>query len=116
MGWNQGFTIMEATVIGAYDLGKLDRELLAVLLEPYRYTDIDSGGKLGTLTKDGKDVEQVVVEAWGLKMPAPPDVPMPDISRWQAWTEAENADADAWDQWGESCVGLFNQVTAEFGW
>lgn len=44
MGWNTGYTIFEATVIGAYDLGVLDKRLLAVLMEPYRGTDIDPGG------------------------------------------------------------------------
>ena len=44
MGWNTGYTIFEATVVGAYDLRKLDKEMLTVLMEPYRDSDIDSGG------------------------------------------------------------------------
>ena len=66
MGWNSGYTIFEATVIGAYDLGKLDKDLLTVLMEPYRGTDIDSGGSCDLTAKDGKGVEQIVIETWGL--------------------------------------------------
>ena len=53
------------TVVGAYDLGKLDKDLLAVLMEPYRNTDIDSGGSRELESKDGKGVEQIVVETFG---------------------------------------------------
>lgn len=101
MGWNQGYAIFEATVIGAYDLGKLDRDLLAVLMEPYRGTDIDSAGSRGLCTKDGKDLEQVVIEAWGLSMP---DEPM-------------DADGEeALEEYDERVWRLFYQVTEHFGW
>lgn len=46
MGWNAGYTIFESTVVGAYDLDKLDKGLLTVLMEPYRGSDIDSGGNV----------------------------------------------------------------------
>lgn len=65
MGWNTGYTIFEETVIGAYDLGKLDKPLLSVLMEPYRGSDIDSGGSQDLTSKDGLSVEEVVIKVWG---------------------------------------------------
>lgn len=109
MGWNQGYKIFESTVIGAYDLGVLDRRLLTVLMEPYRGTDIDSGGSRDLLTKDGKDVMTVVVEVFGGKMPKKPDLPEDHSS----WTEEQ------WrknDEWQEKRWGKFRKITDKFGW
>ena len=103
MGWDEGYTIFEATVIGAYDAGKLDKKLLAVLMEPYRDTDIDSGGTCDLRTRDGKSVEQVVIETWGIAMPeAPPGAP--------------DADDDAWEDYYDACSDAFANVTKHFGW
>jgi hypothetical protein len=103
MGWNAGYTIFEATVVGAYDLGKLDKELLTVLMEPYRDTDIDSGGKEGLLSKDGKEAEQIVIEIWGLEMPKAPPGKYDD-------------DSDAWDAHNDAVYDLFRVVKKHFGW
>ena len=100
MGWNTGYTIFEATVVGAYDLGKLDKDLLAVLMEPYRNTDIDSGGSRELESKDGKGVEQIVVETFGAAMPAKPS----------------GEDADAWDEYNDAVYEEFRKVTNQFGW
>lgn len=102
MGWNTGYTIFEQTVIGAYDLGKLDKDLLTVLMEPYRGTDIDSGGSQGLKTKDGKDVMRVVIETWGLEYP-PPFV--------------GEKGSDEWDDYQWSIGDLFDEVAeGVFGW
>lgn len=101
MGWNTGYTIFEATVIGAYNLGKLDKAMLKVLMEPYRGTDIDNGGGRDLTTKDGKGVEQVVIEVWGMKCPAKP---------------AKNANAAEWDDYWEKIGEKFCKVTDHFGW
>ena len=103
MGWNAGWTIFEATVIGAYDLGKLDKALLTVLMEPYRDTDIDSGGSRDLKTRDGKCVEQVVIETWGLEMPKAP---------LDTYDEAP----DAWDDYYEALSEQMWVVTDHFGW
>ena len=103
MGWNSGYTIFEATVVGAYDLGKLDKELLAVLMEPYRGTDIDSGGSRDLQSKDGKGAEQIVIETWGLEMPKKPP------------GEYDNA-PDAWDTYNEAVYDRFREVRRHFGW
>lgn len=101
MGWNAGYTIFEATVIGAYDLGRLDKKLLSVLMEPYRGTDIDSGGSRGLVSKDGKNVRQIVVEIWGLE---PPSMP------------ADQQDGDAWEDYLDAMYEKMRVVTKHFGW
>lgn len=103
MGWNKGYKIFESTVVGAYDLGKLDKDLLTVLMEPYRDSDIDSGGGQGLEAKDGKGVEQIVVETWGLEMPKTPP---------QAYAD----DPDAWETYDETVYEQMSVVTKHFGW
>jgi len=51
MGWNQGFTIFEETICGAYRLGILDRKLFKVLAKPYAGSDIDEGGSNDTTVR-----------------------------------------------------------------
>lgn len=104
MGWNSGYRVFEATVIGAYDLGKLDKELLAVLMEPYRGTDIDSGGTQDLTSKDGKTVEQIVIEVWGLDMPAAPK------------HAADDDPDDAWGDYYDAVYEKMRVVTKHFGW
>lgn len=53
---------MEETVVGVYNLGKLDVKLLRVLLEPYRGTDIDHGGSRDLKTKDGFGVDDIIIK------------------------------------------------------
>lgn len=103
MGWNTGYTIFESTVIGAYDLGKLDKDLLTVLMEPYRHTDIDSGGKQDLESHDGKGIEQIVVETWGLEMPKEPE-------------KDSDEDPDAWDDYEMAVYDLMCIVTKHFEW
>ncbi len=62
MGWNEGYRILEATIVGAYDLGKLDEALLRVLMEPYRNTDIDHGGSRDLTAKDGLMCDEIIVK------------------------------------------------------
>lgn len=103
MGWNKGYTIFEATVIGAYDLGKLDKALLAVLMKPYANSDIDSGGSRGLLTKDGKSVEQVVIELMGGK-PTPP-------------YPKDSDDEEVWDAYHNAVYDEFYPIVRKhFGW
>ena len=99
MGWNHGYTIFEATVIGAYNLGKLDKDLLGVLMEPYRGSDIDSGGSHDLKSGDGKDVVQIVIETWGLTMPTKPD-----------------DDEDVLEEYYEEVFSLFQSVSDHFDW
>lgn len=103
MGWNEGYTTFEAAVVGAYDLGKLDKALLAVLMEPYRDTDIDSGGSCDLKSEDGKGVEQIVIETWGLQMPK---VPLGEYKD----------NPDAWDEYHDVIYDQFRAVTDHFGW
>lgn len=109
MGWNAGYRIFEATVVGAYDLGKLDKELLTVLMEPYRSSDIDSGGSENLRAKDGLDVEQIVCKVWGVEMPARPDLP----ADYRQWTPEQ---ADANEEYWDARYRAFRSVTSQFDW
>lgn len=103
MGWNTGYTIFEATVVGAYDLGKLDTDLLRVLMEPYRHSDIDSGGSNDLVSKDGLNVEQIVIKVWGGQMPVKPD--------FKTCSDSEN------DRFWEELGDAFRKISkGEFGW
>lgn len=103
MGWNQGYTIFESTVVGAYDLGKLDKELLSVLMKPYAGSDIDSGGSRDLESDDGKSVMQIVVEVSGIQMPEEPEGEYDD-------------NPDAWDDYNDAVQEKFREVTKHFGW
>ena len=104
VGWNSGFTIFEATVVGAYDLGVLDKKLLAVLLEPYRGSDIDSGGCRDLVSADGKGVKQIVIEVSGGSMPLePPGGFGPD-------------DWESQDEHNDAVYSAFYAATKPFGW
>lgn len=103
MGWNAGYGIFEATVVGAYDLGKLDEALLSVLMEPYRDTDIDSGGKQNLVARDGKGIEEIVIETWGLDVPKAPAGDYDD-------------DEPAWRDYYDALYERMCVVTDHFGW
>lgn len=103
MGWNTGYTIFEKTVIGAYNLGKLDKRLLEVLMEPYRDSDIDEGGSQDLKTDDGKNVQQVVIETWGLEMPKKP-------------TGEYDDNPNEWDDYHDKIFELMKSITDQFGW
>jgi len=62
MGNNAAFTQFEHTVITLYDAGVLEPDLLAMLGERYSGTDIDHGGKLGLLSRDGFDVDEILIK------------------------------------------------------
>lgn len=111
MGNNQAFSFMEATLIAVADAGALDAKLCAVLCEPYRDSDIDSGGRRGLRTKDGREIEQVVIEAMGGTMPTKPTVKEP--TKWSATSEA----SEAWNAYHEAVYEAFHAITYNtFGW
>lgn len=102
MGWNQGYTIFEATVIGAYDLGKLDAALLDVLAEPYRGTDIDEGGSCALRTRDGLDICDVIIKVLDLESPPRPSNGAP---------EAE------WDEYHDTvAMRVYDLQRQRWGW
>lgn len=112
MGWNTGWTIMEKTVVGSYNLGKLDKALLGVLMEPYRGSDIDSGGSQNLRAQDGKDVQDIVIEVWG-RTAEVPTMP-PAIRKNQKLSDQEE---DAWEEYWEAKHTVFYDITdKEYGW
>ena len=102
MGWNSGYTIFEATVVGAYDLGLLSKDLLCVLMEPYRGSDIDSGGSHDLVAKDGLDVKEIVVKTWGKKLPKKP--------------EMKASNQEAVDRYYDRISDQFYKITDQFDW
>lgn len=109
MGWNKGYTIFEQTIVGAYDLGVLNKDLLSVLLEPYRDTDIDAGGSRDLTSRDGLSAEEIVIKIYGLKLPTKPNLPKDESE----WTEEE--DEKYFDYQDKLCE-RFGKVTKHFGW
>ena len=109
MGNNAAFSEMEFYVITLYDKGVLDKELLSTILERYRGIDIDSGGKEGTLTKDGRDVEEVILSIFGIELRPRPVLPK-DYKTWTPEQELENN--YYWDWF----YNEFETITNTFGW
>jgi hypothetical protein len=107
MGWNSGYTIFEETVIGAYNLGRLNPALLRVLMEPYRDTDIDSGGSCDLKTNDGMTVEEVVV---AIMEPA-------KWSRLKEQQQLATGDDDLEEEYASGLYDAFHDITSKrFGW
>lgn len=99
MGWNEGYRLLEETVIRVYDLDKLDKPMVVALFEPYRGSDIDSGGSRDLRTKDGKAMEEVVCEAWGIALPPRP---------------TNGDDDDAYDEWYEAFEAAWRSIRKYF--
>lgn len=72
MGWNQGFKIIEETVLPIYEMGKLDKELLVIILKPYAETDVDTGGISFRKTKDELDLIEVMIKTYFGEIPKKP--------------------------------------------
>jgi len=109
MGNNAAFTAFEHTVMAVYEHGVLDKPLLEKLMEPYRDSDIDSGGKRGLTSRDGLEVEEIVIKIWGLKVPERPKLP----KDYRGWTEQQR---QANEEHREKLHELFNHITDEAGW
>lgn len=62
MGWNDGYTAYERTVVNLYDSGQLTPDLMRSIIEPYRNTDLDHGGCMHLRTIDGLSADEVVVK------------------------------------------------------
>jgi hypothetical protein len=60
MGWNTGYTIMESQVVSLYDKGVLNKDVLNAIMEPFRDSDIDSGGSMELKAKDGKSADNII--------------------------------------------------------
>jgi len=112
MGWNEGWEILEKQVIEAYDLGKLNKKLLKVFLEPTRNTDIDSGGKEGLRSKDGKKVEEIIVEIWGLKLP----LEKKPLSDYEDYSNLSQEEKEKWDNYDDEIEMLLEKITKKYKW
>lgn len=110
VGNNEAFTTFEATVIATYDKGALDKALLSTLMEQYRGADIDHGGMVGTLSRDGLDVEEIVLKLFGKACPQYPSLPK-DHRTWTPEQERQN------DEYWELRSAAFAEISRGlFGW
>jgi hypothetical protein len=109
MGNNQAFSAFEATVIAVYDKGCLDKELLSSFMEQCRGMDVDSGGKAGLLSKDGLEVEQIVIKTFGGELPTKPDLPQ----NYNDWTEEQEI---LNEKYSDAIWNAFSKITDKFGW
>jgi len=82
MGNNAAWSQVEEITIKAYDLGKLDEALMSVILEAFRDSDADTGGRNGLTTKDGLEFEEVVLRCFEIKSPKRPALP----EKYHDWT------------------------------
>jgi hypothetical protein len=119
MGNNAAFTAFERTVIAVYNTGELDKKLLKELAEPYRDSDIDSGGMEGTLSKPvagplgisrPMDIVDIVIQTWTGKIPeARPKLP-------KDYSKSTEEQRKANDDYQERRWTAFNKITDTFGW
>lgn len=110
MGNNSAFTAFEHSVVSVYRRGKLDKELLADLMEPYRDTDIDSGGKVGLFVNEGKrimEVEDIVIKVMTGTFIDPPKLP----KDYRTWTPEQSK---LNDDYHEKRYEAFNTITDKF--
>lgn len=112
MGNNSAFTQFEHTVVNTYKRGVLDKKLLAIFMEPYRDSDIDSGGKEGLFVKEGGDileVEDIVIKVFTGKFIKPPKLPK-DHTKWTPEQDKLN------EVYQEKQYAAFRKITNRFGW
>lgn len=109
MGNNAAFTSFEATVIATYNKGVLDKELLSKLMEQYRGTDIDRGGMTGDLSKDGLDIDGIILKTFGVPDPTRLELPA-DHKTWTRDQEAIN------EKYWEDRYEAVSAIEERFGW
>ena len=109
MGNNSAYTAFESITINAYNQGKIDRWLMSTIMNAWRNSDIDSGGSMGLLTCDGKNVEQVVIEVMGETFPKRPNVP-------EDYAERTKKQDEMHDRWLDRVDKKFRKITGKFGW
>lgn len=119
MGNNQAYSFMEETVMGAYKMGRLDKKLLAVLLEPYRDTDIDFGGSADLKAKDGLEVPDIVIKIMDpatFKKLEPLRVAV-NKHRKKDYNKLTEEQQDAQEEYYEKRYEAFHKITKkQFGW
>ena len=104
MGWNKGGIMFEAQVIGLYNLGKLDKEVLKVIALPYAKGDVDFGDAQDK-SHDGKSLSEIVVEVMG-ELPKCPEGKRVYSNEWTQW-----------DKYYEEVYEKFRTILKDnFGW
>lgn len=109
MGNNAAFTSFEASVIAVYNKGVLDRELLDALAAPYDGLDVDRGGMEGTLTRDGLDIDGVILKIYGVSLSPQPELPR-DHRQWTPDQYQAN------EEWHEKRWEALQPIEKGWGW
>jgi hypothetical protein len=111
MGNNAAFTSFEATVIAVYNHGALTKPLLIDIMKAAgEYSDIDSGGMVGTLSKKDKlDVIDIVLKTFEVKLPPRPRLP----KNHKRWTDAQDR---LNENWHEARWEAFFKIAEKYGW
>ena len=107
MGDNSAYTYMEANMIAAYNAG-LRGEQLGPFMEPYRGTDIDSGGRCDLHTSDGHDIDAVILSQLAPEKYA-------DLMSRKPHEDAINFE-DQYADWEDEHYDAVSEVTRRFGW
>lgn len=98
MGWNAGYTAMEAAVVAVYDTGALTKEILDAIMEPYKNTDCDSGGSMDLKARDGLGVEEIICKVMEPEKYA-------EAKASPNWYEGEEPNSDYHHGWQSSKAG-----------
>ena len=88
--------------MGLQACGQLTAEVLGDIMEPYRGTDIDSGGTCDLLDKEGRGVEEVVILTLGMDLAPRPVEPRDMGPQWEAYDAAVQE--------------AFSTLVKRFGW
>jgi len=108
---------MEATVVGAYDLGVLDTKLLKVLLDPYKSTDIDHGGSQDLRAKDGLGADDIIIKLVDPKAFKRLEPVRKEIGKHpKNYTKLTEKQQEVQEQYYEDRYTAFNRAVKKFGW
>jgi len=102
MGNNQAFTDFEFFTIACYNAGVLDKKLLKKFIAHYDGVNIDSGGRAGLVTRDGLEIEEVVVKVVGGTLPKKPTKRPSRSQELPEWEEYREA---LWDEFSKHTSG-----------
>ena len=106
MGWNEGYQIMEHTVVALYNAGVLTAALLDQVMIPYKGTDCDAGGSEDVKAHDGLGVEEIIClvmepDAYRDVIEHPVYWPASELPGWATNERAGDLFESIWrDRWG----------------
>ena len=109
---------MEETVMGLYRINKLTVKVLKVVMEPYRGTDIDSGGSADLKAKNGLEVPDIVIKLLDPKtFKKLEPMRLAVMKHPKDYTKRSEAQELLQEKYYEARYKAFNKITnKQFGW